>query len=398
MPIRRPIAACLTALLMVMVLMSQIARAQEPLVCGSTIPIQISAEISRLRHPLLIEADRAIRLLLTGEGSLSGVELRLLDSADILQQIAISRDGDAIALDVDSGRSGAFTIEITSSGAYRGPYALEILCDGADGLGLAAATVIPESATVDLQLFTSRGTLTLYVPESVSLTGLTLVAVDQRPFAFTARFDSLQLTGGLAPADSCYILRSPEGATEPIPDVCRAAAGAGRIALANISAADNFWYDSLTNQARAIGVRVGDTPLTNAAASPVICPGGQPTCTFAWAALTISATPTPVMVVATPLPIVVTATQMPTLPTSGYPCSAEIVFTTGALLNQVRVTPARNAPPRPPVQQGATVTILQQSRFNEGLRWYEISYVTDREITGWIPSEYLTPGNACPIE
>lgn len=251
----------------------------------------------------------------------------------------------------------------------------------------AAQSTNPNSPSVQLQLFTSRGTLTLYVPESISLTGLTLVAVDQRPFAFTTRFDGLQLTGGLAPADSCYILRSPEGATEPIPDVCRIAARAGRVSIANISAADNFWYDSLTNQARAIGVLVGETPLTDAAENAVICPGGQPTCGFTWP---VKPLPTSTSSASVTPPALQTAVMRE------YPCLATIELLTSST-HAVRRTLGGTANHNVTVRDGETIEILEAppERISNVL-WYRIRF-SSANLEGYIDRERVGPSKSCPI-
>lgn len=96
------------------------------------------------------------------------------------------------------------------------------------------------------------------------------------------------------------------------------------------------------------------------------------------------------------LPATPAATMpVPTLsPTQGYPCDGTIVFTTGALLNQVKVIPQKNAPGQPPVQQGSTVQILAKQT-NDGITWYQITY-NNGANTGWIPDEYVTPSANCP--
>ncbi|MBN8592968.1 MAG: hypothetical protein J0M33_14525 [Anaerolineae bacterium] len=257
---------------------------------------------------------------------------------------------------------------------------------------IVTAVPPPQSVTlaapsVELLVIIARGTLTLYMPQSVSLNGLMLVAVDQRPFVFTDRFDSLQLTGGIAPADSCYILRSPEGVGEPLPGVCANAAVSGRISIININAVDNFWFDGISmQQNRTLAVQVGDAPLTDADGNRIICPGGQPTCTFAWTAVNVPATPTPVVLVAT----------VPSN-TGGYPCDAQIIDYGGqALLNVVRGGPNTQSSMRPPVQQRLDVQILDVRSENRTTYWYQISDSTG-VILGWTLPEYLTFSLSCPI-
>ena len=80
-------------------------------------------------------------------------------------------------------------------------------------------------------------------------------------------------------------------------------------------------------------------------------------------------------------------------PTAPITCEGTIVVSTGTdnSLNQVRSTPQRNAPPRPAVMQGATVTITAKQASN-GEEWYQISYSSNR---GWIPAEYVEPASNC---
>ncbi|MBN8592093.1 MAG: hypothetical protein J0M33_10040 [Anaerolineae bacterium] len=158
--------------------------------------------------------------------------------------------------------------------------------------------------TLNLQLFISRGSLTLYTPETVSLAGLTLVAVEQRPFIYIEAFDGLSLTGGIAAAESCFVLRDPAGADDPLAGACREAATAGRVFLLNISAADNFWFDPITNQLSALAIQRRDSLLLTASGVPAICPGGQPACEFEWPVEIFPIpTSTPTSVVSTPIPV-----------------------------------------------------------------------------------------------
>lgn len=249
---------------------------------------ELTAESRRVRYSFgfRVPSNTRVQIQMTGKGNLEGINLSLLDSQGVIRQYTNASTGETIVLDAGT-MSGEFTVEILSNGTYLGSFELAVNCLSVlTATSTAIATTSTDTAatvpSIDLQLFTSIGTLTLYVPQLTDLTDLTLVAINQRPFAFTARFESLELTSGLAPAESCYILRSPQGASEPILNACRDAAEAGRVSITNISTADTFWYDSLTDQVRAIGVRVGDIPITDAAGNPVICRDGQPICRFTW--------------------------------------------------------------------------------------------------------------------
>lgn len=88
----------------------------------------------------------------------------------------------------------------------------------------------------------------------------------------------------------------------------------------------------------------------------------------------------------TPLP---TATG-----TQGYPCDGTIIFTTGAWLDVVKISPQRNAPSRSRILQGANISILS-AQITQGDIWYQIMY--NEEIdTGWILNEYVNLSVACP--
>lgn len=102
--------------------------------------------------------------------------------------------------------------------------------------------------------------------------------------------------------------------------------------------------------------------------------------------LTASPSPTPSK---SPTPVLLTATAA-----RNYPCDGQIVSSTGALLNQVRVTPQKNSPSRPPIQQGSDVTILAKQT-GDGFTWHRISYA-DGDEEGWIPTQYVIPSNDCP--
>ncbi len=78
----------------------------------------------------------------------------------------------------------------------------------------------------------------------------------------------------------------------------------------------------------------------------------------------------------------------------GYPCDGEIVFTTGAALNQVHVSPVINSPLRTRVQQGSDIIILEK-RVSNGAEWYQITYDNDAQ-QGWILAEYVIPSGNCP--
>lgn len=89
----------------------------------------------------------------------------------------------------------------------------------------------------------------------------------------------------------------------------------------------------------------------------------------------------------------VPATFTPTQTTSAYPCDGTVKGNAGVELNQVRVLPQQNAPSRPRVEEGSTITILAK-QFNDQLNWFQIRYANDTN-TGWIPIEYVSPSANC---
>lgn len=105
--------------------------------------------------------------------------------------------------------------------------------------------------------------------------------------------------------------------------------------------------------------------------------------------------PTPVPPTATPTLVPPTASFTPVQQTIGYPCAGKIAGTRGALLNQVRVRPQKNAPFRPAVEQGIEVTILDKAT-EGGTIWYQIQYGDNKENAGWIPANYINGLTNCP--
>jgi hypothetical protein len=90
-------------------------------------------------------------------------------------------------------------------------------------------------------------------------------------------------------------------------------------------------------------------------------------------------------------------TATPTVPS--YPCDATIVFHRTGLLNIVRGGPSSRASYRPPIAQGAEITILSKAQETRDVFWYHIEYHiedTNEKQQGWIPAEYAVLSSNCP--
>lgn len=141
---------------------------------------------------------------------------------------------------------------------------------------------------------------------------------------------------------------------------------------------------------------LGDRDLLQVVTAPTLTPTETLTQTPT-ATLTEPPTLTATITLTRPPTQTPQATNTPALTNTasvGYPCDAEIVFTTGAAMNQVHVSPLSSSPRRAAVQQGSAVTILQQQAANGGI-WYQIRYDNDSE-QGWILAEYVILSGNCP--
>ena len=87
-------------------------------------------------------------------------------------------------------------------------------------------------------------------------------------------------------------------------------------------------------------------------------------------------------------------TSTPAQAVRTYPCEGTIRGNNGVSLDQVRVLPQRDAPSRPGVEEGSSVTVLTK-QFSDQLDWMQIRYI-DGTKTGWIPAEYVSTSTNCP--
>jgi len=250
----------------------------------------------------------------------------------------------------------------------------------------------------NLLLIAEANVLTLVVTaESVNLTGFgfgVLIGGEVVVIDLADRVDALVLLRNTAPAGACFQF-VVSGETPVLPSACT---NRGYLYRVQVSAADQFWYDRLGNRLRDVGiVSVGE--LTGQLCSGVQLEVG---CEVVWDEATIP-TPTPTSMIVTPVPVTNTSIQLTPTPSSptqqttsgSYPCLGSIMFTTGAFI-QVKVTPSSSSPNRLPVQQGASVQLLNR-QFNDQKDWYQISYPSNQGTqTGWVLAESVTDFVGCP--
>ncbi|MBZ0300535.1 MAG: TIR domain-containing protein [Anaerolineae bacterium] len=225
--------------------------------------------------------------------------------------------------------------------------------------------------TITLTIFRDEDSFTLYVPQTgqaVSLVGFeyrvtltdgstTSLRLDRDFASFLGMpFANVSSLGAV-----CFrIVRS--GGTRPVPQACQSAA---LLLPQEIASADMFWRDRSTGLFRTILVYRDDQLIG-------VC-GPQDSCPLNW----------PVTQQANVVVTVASAT--------GYPCAGTIIFRSGAM-NQVKVSPLKDAPNKTPVQQGLSVQILE-SLNNDGIIWYQIEYDGN---TGWIATDLVEPSALCP--
>lgn len=144
--------------------------------------------------------------------------------------------------------------------------------------------------------------LTVYVASNVSLplNGLAFRVRNTQgvfqTFRLEDRFESLQLTGGLAPPGSCYVyMRS--GTSPVLPSVCNQPTRVYRI---EVAPSDVFWYNFTENRPRDIAI------VANGVPTGFVCPAALPECELTYIAPVVpTATVVPTNIApSTPLPIV----------------------------------------------------------------------------------------------
>lgn len=154
----------------------------------------------------------------------------------------------------------------------------------------------------NLRLIVDREfSLTIYVASGtpLSLNGLAFRVRNTQgvfqTFRLEDRFDSLQLTDGIAPPGSCYIYVQ-SGTSPVLPGVCNQPT---RVYRMEVARADVFWYNFTENRPRDIAIIANDVP------TGLVCPAALPECVLTYTAPAVP-TPTPAPISAatdTPVPI-----------------------------------------------------------------------------------------------
>jgi hypothetical protein len=161
--------------------------------------------------------------------------------------------------------------------------------------------------------------------------------------------------------------------------------------------------DTLTNTSQPTATDTAtatDTSVPTSTDLPTATDTPEPTFTDA---PTASNTPLPVLNLGvsptasnTPLPVL----NLGVSPTSAvivraYPCDAEIVFNSNALLNVVRGGPSSMSSYRTPILQGSEIIILSHVEENRNTFWYQIAD-SSNNILGWIAPQYVILSESCP--
>ncbi len=164
---------------------------------------------------------------------------------------------------------------------------------------LTAVTTVASSessTTQSLHIFSEPDSLTLYVPQTVSLTGFQFGVIENgklKRVVLADSFSALLLTGGVASSNDCYIYQA-NGATSPVSQSCK-----GQVFRTTFAKADVFWYDPVTNQPRDLAVFRDNQRIS-------VCSATTPDCVIEWSEIDeISSTPLPLTLVptATPIPL-----------------------------------------------------------------------------------------------
>lgn len=95
------------------------------------------------------------------------------------------------------------------------------------------------------------------------------------------------------------------------------------------------------------------------------------------------------------VPVAAAPTATAASAAKGYPCEAKIEFYSSAPLNVVHVSPIRSSSLRAPVQQGASIVILDRAQETLNQYWYHIEDTSGNEL-GWITVEHVVPSANCP--
>ncbi|MBI5668032.1 MAG: TIR domain-containing protein [Chloroflexi bacterium] len=92
----------------------------------------------------------------------------------------------------------------------------------------------------------------------------------------------------------------------------------------------------------------------------------------------------------------ITPTSLEVSAPRSYPCDATVIYNQTALLNVIRAGPSSKSSFRPPIRQGATIKILSKDQEATNEFWYHIAD-SEGNVLGWIPTDYVIPGEDCPV-
>jgi len=138
----------------------------------------------------------------------------------------------------------------------------------------APVTASATSGSDQLHIFATNESLTLYVPQAVSLTGFqfgVIINGSLKLYSLADSFDALKLSGEKANANDCYIYVQ-DGAAPPLAQFC----DGGQVFRIKVAPADVFWYDSVANQRRTLDVYSGGQPTGER------CSSSAPNCVVKW--------------------------------------------------------------------------------------------------------------------
>ncbi len=124
-----------------------------------------------------------------------------------------------------------------------------------------------------LELYIDKDTLTLYIPQKTSLSGLQFVVVNsggQELHPISDFFSVLQLTQDVVEADSCYVIRL-SGSDSPLPSKCQT----DRVFRVEVAPSDIFWYDNVASRQRDVAIYKDDTQIA-------ICSSAEFSCVIPW--------------------------------------------------------------------------------------------------------------------
>jgi uncharacterized protein YgiM (DUF1202 family) len=371
--------------------------------CGTQLVNQeITSDHPENTYIIALNAGDAISISMDMLASDTEINVQLFDPA---QKSFIQSKTSSLVSKVNV--SGDYTFVVSETTNFSA-YTLSIDCVLQDGTEIKAnnnhptepsATATPQSVT--LHVFASRDSLTLFVTQTVSLNGLQFGTIINNQVilnTLTNRFDSLLLVGGIANANDCYVY-VVEGAAPPLSQSCK-----GQVFRNIIAAADVFWYDSVTNSPRNLGI------FHDGQTTGIICSAATPDCLITWTVI-IPPTPTlpPSTATSSPTEVIPTAIiPTPSVPTpaitaTSVQTSSTQPFVVAKLYSNVRSGPGTDFPTIAKLDAGGNVPVLARSvdgtwlkiQTNSGVGWIAARVVDLYGEMSQIPVEQ-SPNSVSP--